>query len=102
MAVSLAAVRCTTLQRAACFTARARPRCTRSSGRTRWVCRAEDRESGDRQDPPAAAVTEEPSPPSRENENLQLPAEVIQRMRDTVFGFDSFFVTSVENYQASE
>jgi hypothetical protein len=67
------------------------------------VRRAEEREGGDQQEPPAAAAaTEEPPQPSPENQNLQLPAEVIQRVRDTVFGFDSFFVTSVENYQASE
>lgn len=30
----------------------------------------------------------------------QLPPEVIARLRDTVFGFDTFFVTSTENYQA--
>ncbi len=32
--------------------------------------------------------------------NLQLPIEVIQRLRNVIFGFD-FFVTSVENYQAN-
>ena len=32
--------------------------------------------------------------------SLQLPREVIQRLRDVIFGFD-FFVTSVENYQAN-
>ena len=32
--------------------------------------------------------------------SLQIPASVIKRMRDTVFGFDTFFVTSTENYQA--
>ncbi|BDA45797.1 probable zinc metalloprotease EGY2, chloroplastic [Coccomyxa sp. Obi] len=32
--------------------------------------------------------------------NLQLPTEVIQRLRNIIFGFD-FFVTSVENYQAN-
>lgn len=31
---------------------------------------------------------------------FQLPPEVIARLRDTVFGFDTFFVTSTENYQA--
>jgi hypothetical protein len=48
---------------------------------------------------PSASGTAAP-PPSPENENLQLPADVIQRMRDTVFSFDSFFVQSVENYNA--
>lgn len=32
--------------------------------------------------------------------NLQLPTQVIQRLRNVIFGFD-FFVTSVENYQAN-
>ena len=31
---------------------------------------------------------------------LQIPPEVIQRLRNVIFGFD-FFVTSVENYQAN-
>ena len=32
--------------------------------------------------------------------SLQIPREVIQRLRNVIFGFD-FFVTSVENYQAN-
>ena len=32
--------------------------------------------------------------------NLQLPPEVVQRLRNVIFGFD-FFVTGVENYQAN-
>ena len=32
--------------------------------------------------------------------SLQLPREIIQRLRDVIFGFD-FFVSSVENYQAN-
>lgn len=32
---------------------------------------------------------------------MQLPGEVIQQLRDVVFGFDTFYVTSVENYQAN-
>eukprot|EP00884_Botryococcus_braunii_P023262 jgi/Botrbrau1/961/Bobra.114_1s0005.1 len=32
--------------------------------------------------------------------DLQIPSSVIERLRSTVFGFDTFFVTSVENYQA--
>jgi hypothetical protein len=32
--------------------------------------------------------------------DLRLPADVIKRLRDTVFGFDTFFVTGVENYDA--
>lgn len=34
-------------------------------------------------------------------QNMQLPREVIQQLRDVVFGFDTFYVTSVENYQAN-
>lgn len=30
--------------------------------------------------------------------NLQLPKEVIEQLRYSVFGFDSFFVTGIENY----
>ncbi|EIE22624.1 hypothetical protein COCSUDRAFT_63768 [Coccomyxa subellipsoidea C-169] len=44
----------------------------------------------------APASTEEP----RQDRNLQLPSEVIQRLRNVIFGFD-FFVTKVENYQAN-
>lgn len=40
--------------------------------------------------------------PQIQTDNLQLPSEVINRMRTTVFSFDSFFVTGVENYQVSE
>ncbi|EFN52941.1 hypothetical protein CHLNCDRAFT_137300 [Chlorella variabilis] len=69
---------------------------------SRQICRAEP--SGDQQEPPpaAAAATEDPPPPTApsEDDNLRLPREVIQRLRDTVFSFDSFFVTSVENYNA--
>lgn len=32
--------------------------------------------------------------------NLQIPKEIIQRLRNVIFGFD-FFVTSVEDYQAN-
>ena len=35
------------------------------------------------------------------DKQLQLPTEVIQQLRDVVFGFDTFYVTSVENYQAN-
>lgn len=34
-------------------------------------------------------------------QNMQLPREVIQQLRDVVFGFDTFYVTGVENYQAN-
>lgn len=33
--------------------------------------------------------------------DMQLPREVIQQLRDVVFGFDTFYVTSAENYQAN-
>jgi hypothetical protein len=33
--------------------------------------------------------------------DLQLPREVVQRLRDVVFGFDTFFVTKTQNYQAN-
>lgn len=36
---------------------------------------------------------------AEEQTSLQLPADVVQRLRTTVFGF-TFFVTSAENYQA--
>jgi hypothetical protein len=32
--------------------------------------------------------------------DLRLPSDVIKRLRDTVFSFDTFFVTGVENYDA--
>lgn len=44
----------------------------------------------------ASASTEE----LRQDRNLQLPREVIQRLRNVIFGFD-FFVSKVENYQAN-
>lgn len=44
-------------------------------------------------------VPEEPQQP-RQEKSMQLPPEVIQRLRNVIFGFD-FFVTSVENYQAN-
>ena len=31
---------------------------------------------------------------------LSLSRDVVDRLRSTVFGFDTFFVTSVENYDA--
>ncbi|KAL6751736.1 hypothetical protein V8C86DRAFT_652543 [Haematococcus lacustris] len=34
-----------------------------------------------------------------EGASLKLPAEVIERLKFTVFGFDTFWVTSVSNYQ---
>eukprot|EP00892_Ulva_mutabilis_P008227 jgi/Ulvmu1/5777/UM025_0031.1 len=50
-----------------------------------------DKSSGS--EPSEAAVAED-------KEGYQLPSEVVSRLRDTVFGFDTFFVTSTENYQA--
>lgn len=43
-----------------------------------------------------------PAPPEVEQDTMgyQLPSEVIARLRETVFGFDTFFVTKTENYQA--
>lgn len=53
-----------------------------------------------------ARASTEPGPPSDEpgkeitesQPNLQLPQSVVARLRDTVFGPDTLFVTSVENY----
>ena len=87
------------------------------SGRSWQPCRAQADDDGtppSTPPPPAAAGDgggEQPPPASQpgggdgpqiQTENLQLPSEVINRMRTTVFSFDSFFVTGVENYQASE
>ncbi|KAK9830008.1 hypothetical protein WJX72_009165 [[Myrmecia] bisecta] len=51
--------------------------------------------------PPAEERSEQPEASTSEPVNLQLPPAVVSRLRDTVFGIDSFFVTSVENYQAN-
>ena len=40
-------------------------------------------------------------PKEDDQQNMQLPREVIQQLRDVVFGFDTFYVTGVENYQAN-
>lgn len=37
---------------------------------------------------------------SGEDKDLQLPKEVIERLKYTVFGFDTMWVTSVENYES--
>jgi hypothetical protein len=58
-------------------------------------------DGGGEQPPPASQPGCEEGP-QIQTDNLQLPSEVINRMRTTVFSFDSFFVTDVENYQASE
>ena len=67
------------------------------------ICRAQ---AGDEQrppPPPPPAGGEEPAAESAREPDatLQLPAEVVQRLRTTVFSFDTFFVTQVENYQAN-
>lgn len=43
-----------------------------------------------------------PTPPDveQDTQGYQLPSDVIARLRETVFGFDTFFVTKTENYQA--
>ena len=43
-----------------------------------------------------------PAPPEveQDTQGYQLPSDVIARLRETVFGFDTFFVTKTENYQA--
>ena len=38
---------------------------------------------------------------AKNEKDLQLPQSVIAKLRDTVFGLDTLFVTSVENYGAS-
>lgn len=43
-------------------------------------------------------ATPEASPPPSVDQQLQLPQNVISRLRDTVFSIDTLFVTSVENY----
>lgn len=43
-----------------------------------------------------------PEPPAKlpgEEKSLQLPKEVIERLKTRVFGIDTFFVTSVDNYE---
>lgn len=45
------------------------------------------------------APTPSTGPDSRAEERL--PREVIQQLRDVVFGFDTFYVTGVENYEAN-
>lgn len=68
--------------------------------RRQMICRAE--QSSDEEQPPPV-TTEEPAAGTpaaepaaateNENANLQLPQDVVQRIRDTVFSFDTFFVT---------
>ena len=60
--------------------------------------------------PPEQSATPQPGgPPSSQpaadavpdRRDLQLPRETIERLKTAVFGFDTFFVTSVENYEAA-
>jgi Zn-dependent protease len=67
--------------------------------------KAEPDDKQDR-DPPSTPPQDDPSPASAAQQdiveqNLQMPQEVIARLRDTVFSLDTFFVTSVENYGAN-
>ncbi|MEW5302770.1 MAG: hypothetical protein WDW36_005518 [Sanguina aurantia] len=39
-----------------------------------------------------------PTPPGN---SLQVPKEVVEKLKATVFGYDTFWITSVENYQDS-
>lgn len=85
----------------------------RQGGARRCVapCRAqqsdEEQQPQQQQQPPPVATEEPPAAEAdaaaaeaEADKNLQLPVDVIQRLRTTVFSFDTFFVTSVENYQA--
>lgn len=57
---------------------------------------------GDGQKPGSEEPSSSPATLSGESKSdMQLPREVIQQLRDVVFGFDTFYVTSVENYQAN-
>ena len=42
-----------------------------------------------------------PNDPEQADDTLQLPRQLISQLRDTVFGLDTLFVTSVENYGSS-
>ncbi|KAL3161454.1 hypothetical protein ABBQ32_010337 [Trebouxia sp. C0010 RCD-2024] len=56
---------------------------------------------GDKPEPNGQESPPSGSPKDDAQQNMQLPQEVIQQLRDVVFGFDTFYVTSVENYQAN-
>lgn len=47
--------------------------------------------------PPDAPDPNKPLP--GQNQRLQIPTDVIEKLRLSVFGFDTMWVTSVENYQ---
>lgn len=53
-------------------------------------------QQSDQPSPPPPAET----PPSKEHD-LQLPRDVIEQLRTTVFSFNTFFVTGVENFEAN-
>jgi hypothetical protein len=52
-------------------------------------------------DPPDAKHEQNEEQPAQVAPDMQLPREVIQRLKDAVFGFDTFFVTGTENYEAN-
>eukprot|EP00195_Chlamydomonas_chlamydogama_P008095 CAMPEP_0202901442 /NCGR_PEP_ID=MMETSP1392-20130828/14253_1 /ASSEMBLY_ACC=CAM_ASM_000868 /TAXON_ID=225041 /ORGANISM="Chlamydomonas chlamydogama, Strain SAG 11-48b" /LENGTH=475 /DNA_ID=CAMNT_0049587999 /DNA_START=68 /DNA_END=1495 /DNA_ORIENTATION=+ len=74
------------------------------------LARSSDKDPQGTEGPPSdpssspASTSEQQQQPSvavvGEDGNLQLPKEVIDRIKFTVFGFDTFWVTSVENYKA--
>lgn len=74
--------------------ARRRPQLQRSHLQR---CRAEqperEGEGKGASPPPPAAPGADPPTPIKEELSLQLPRDVIERMRTTVFSFDTFFVT---------
>jgi hypothetical protein len=51
------------------------------------------------QDKPTDTPSTSQSSFSGEDKQLQISKEVIERLKFTVFGFDTFWVTSVENYK---
>lgn len=107
------------LTRASCFRARTCDR-KRSLQLCRLIVRAseerdtpeDDKINTDQTQPATISESENAAEPSTINQssdpasppqqqNLQLPQSVIGRLRDTVFGIDTLFVTSVENYGQS-
>lgn len=65
---------------------------------SRLIRASEDRENNTK---PAPEGTSPSTLPGDSRPDVQLPREVIQQLRDVVFGFDTFYVTAVENYQAN-
>ena len=106
------------LSRAVCFKP-INDRSKRFSQRGRLIVRALDQQENPENDkliPDQRQSTSEntdstsnidqPSDPSspgqdQQDKNLQVPQSVIAKLRDTVFGLDTLFVTSVENYGQS-